>query len=236
MLWIRYGCVPYIATAPARGIRGLRSGMGQRTDTKGSPAGGVRPPGRPRSATAHAAILDAALALFIEQGAEAMSMEAVAAGAGVGKATIYRRWASKEDLVVDAVAEVFSDPAMPNTGDVRRDLEESARELHALMSSSRAGAVFPQMASEVAKGSPLGRLYAARIIGPRRAVFEQELRRGIERGELPKAIDIELAIDHLVGTLLLRKLTGRLKRSDAGVADRAVDLLLTGLRERGRSG
>jgi AcrR family transcriptional regulator len=187
-------------------------------------------PGRPRSATAHEAILQAAVALFIEQGFEGMSLEAVASRAGVGKATIYRRWSSKEDLVIDAVARVFAEPAAPDTGNVRNDLVQSGRELQVLMSASPTGEVFPRMAAEVAKHSPLGRLYGERVIGPRRALFGDALRRGIERGELPATIDTELAIDQLVGVLLLRKLTGRLKQADADLAERAVDMLLFGLR------
>lgn len=204
--------------------------MDRLMETKPSSAAGSRRPGRPRSATAHAAILDATVSLFVERGFDGMSMEAVAAMAGVGKATVYRRWPSKEDLVVDAVGRVFTEAVRPDTGAVRQDLVESARELHGLMSSSLTGRVFPRMASEIALRSPLGRLYAERIIGPRRAVFGEELRRGIRRGELAETTDVELAIDQLVGTLLLRKLTGRLNGSDPALADRAVDMLLAGLR------
>jgi AcrR family transcriptional regulator len=82
----------------------------------------------------------------------------------------------------------------------------------------------------VARHSPLGRLYGERVIGPRRAIFGEALRRGIERGELPESTDVELAIDQLVGALLLRRLTGRLKRSDPALVERAVDMLLAGLR------
>jgi hypothetical protein len=88
------------------------------------------------------------------------------------------------------------------------------------------------MAAEVARRTPLGRLYGERVIGPRRRLFEEAFRRGIAREELPPAMDVELAVDHLVGTLLLRRLTGRLKRSDPSFADRVVDLLLAGLRSR----
>ena len=98
------------------------------------------------------------------------------------------------------------------------------------MSASPTGEVFPRIAAEVARRSPLGRLYGERVIGPRRAIFEEALRRGIERGELPTSVDLELAIDQLVGVLLLRKLTGRLQRSDSSLAERAVDMLLVGLR------
>jgi AcrR family transcriptional regulator len=203
--------------------------MDQRADTKASPPAGVRQPGRPRSATAHAAILDSAVALFVERGFDGMSIEGVAAKAGVGKATIYRRWPTKEHLVVDAVARVFTEVARPDTGNVRQDLIESVRELHALMSSSLTGKVFPRMATEIAQRSPLGGLYAERIIAPRRAVLEEELRRGIRRGELAETTDVELAIDQLVGTLVLRKLTGRLERSDSALPERVVSTLLRGI-------
>ena len=188
----------------------------------------TRPPGRPRSAQAHQAILDAAVALFVEEGFEGMSVEAVAARAGTGKTTIYRRWPSKEDLVIDAIAQVLAAPPTTDTGSVREDLVRLGRELHRLMSSSVTGGVFPRMAGEVATGSRLGRLYGQRVIGPRRAALAVALRRGIERGELPEDADVELAIDLLVGGLLLRRLTGRLRRSDP-TPDRAVDMLLAGL-------
>jgi AcrR family transcriptional regulator len=187
-------------------------------------------PGRPRSASAHSAILEAAVALFVDRGFEGMSVEAVAAEAGVGKTTIYRRWRSKEELVIDAIAERFAEPAAPDTGNVRDDLVESARELHLLMSSSKTGAVFPRMGAELARRSRLGRLYGERVIGPRRAAFAAALARGIERGELSRDIDVELAIDLLVGALLLRRFTARLKRTDASLPERAVDMVLGGLR------
>lgn len=189
-------------------------------------------PGRPRSASAHSAILEAAVALFVDRGFEGMSVEAVAAEAGVGKTTIYRRWRSKEELVIDAIADRFAEPPAPDTGSVRDDLVESARELHLLMSSSRTGGVFPRMGAELARRSRLGRLYGERVIGPRRAAFAAALARGIERGELSRDTDVELAIDLLVGTLLLRRFTGRLKRTDASLVERAVDMVLNGLRAR----
>src|SRR5262245_15290262 len=183
------------------------------SERRATPDAGRR--GRPRSAAAHEAMRHAALALFIEQGVEGMSIEAVAAKARVGKASIYRRWRTKEELVIDAVIEVFADASLPDTGNLRDDLVQSTRELQALMSSSPTGEVFPRMAVEVARRTPLGRLYGQQVIGPRRRLFGETFRQGIARGELPRTIDVELAIDHLVGTLLLRRLTGRLKRSDA---------------------
>ncbi len=206
--------------------------MSQMTMSTDQSVTAVPRPGRPRSAQAHQAILDAAAALFIEEGFDAMSVEAVATRAAVGKATIYRRWPSKEDLVIDAIAQVFAEAPRPDTGSVRDDLVQMGRELHLLMSSSVTGGVFPPMAAEVARSSRLGRLYGGRVIAPRRAGLAEALRRGIERGELPADTDVELAIDMVVGTFLLRRLTHRLKRSDPAMAERAVDLVLAGLRAR----
>jgi AcrR family transcriptional regulator len=194
--------------------------------------GPTRRPGRPRSAQAHTAILDAAVALFVEEGFEGMGVEAVAARAGAGKATIYRRWPSKEDLVIDAIAGVLAEAPAADTGEVREDLVQLARELHGLMGSSTTGGVFPRMAAEVARGSRLGRLYGERVIGPRRAALARALHRGIARGELPVGTDVELAIDLLVGGFLLRRLTGRLRPSDP-TPEHAVDVVLAGLRADG---
>jgi AcrR family transcriptional regulator len=198
-----------------------------------SPSGGSEGAvGRPRSAAAHAAILDAAVALFVEVGSEGMSVEGVAARAGVGKTTIYRRWRSKEDLVIDAVIQVFTEPVTPDTGSVRGDLVRCARELQGLMSSSPAGEVFPRMVAEVARGSALGRLYGQRVAAPRRAILADALTRGVERGELAPSIDVDLVVDALVGLLLLRRITGGLGDCGPDLAGPMVDLLLAGLRAR----
>lgn len=191
-----------------------------------------RPPSRPRSPRVHRAILDATVALLVETGFDGMSVEAVAATAGVGKSAIYRRWPAKEDLVIAAIADAFAEPATADTGSVRADLLMSARELHRLMTSATTGGVFPPMAAEVAKGSRLGRDYAGRVIGPRRAIFAAAVRRGIERGELSAGADVELGVDLLVGTFLLRRLTGRLLPVDPSMPERVVDLVLAGLRQK----
>jgi AcrR family transcriptional regulator len=190
-----------------------------------------RRPSRPRSPRVHRAILDATVALFVQAGFDGMSVEAVAATAGVGKSAIYRRWPAKEDLVIAAIADAFDEPASPDTGSVRADLLLSARELHRLMTSAVTGGVFPPMAGEVAKGSRLGCDYAERVIGPRRAIFAAAVRRGIERGELAAGADVELGVDLLVGTFLLRRLTGRLLPPDPTLPERVVDLALAGLRQ-----
>lgn len=192
--------------------------------------GAARTPGRPRSAEAHRAILDATIDLFVEQGFEAMSMEGIADRAGVGKTTIYRRWQSKEDLVVDAIDELIMDVEPPDTGSLRRDLVELLTQLQVVLTSSRAGEVFPRMIPHVAQGTPLGRAYLQRVIEPRFAMLRSTLGHAVGRGELRAGVDPELLRGLLVGPLLMWKLIGRLTRKGARErAERIVDTVLAGL-------
>ena len=196
---------------------------------------GARAPGRPRSVEADRAILDAALDLFVRQGYEAMSIEGVAAQARVGKTTVYRRWTSKEELIVAAIDELIFDVVPIETGSLRDDLVGLLVSIQTVMTSSRAGAVFPRMAAHVAEGSPLGRAYLERVIEPRFAVLQEIVAGGIERGELPAGTDPELVRALLVGPVLMWKLMRRLTRRGARVrAERIVDTVLAGLIANGR--
>jgi AcrR family transcriptional regulator len=196
--------------------------------------GADRPPGRPRSPEARRAILDAAIDLFVQRGYQATSIEGVAARAGVGKTTIYRRWPSKEDLIVDAINELIFDVEAPDTGSVRGDLVEMLVTVQTIFTSSRAGEVFPRMAGEVAAASPLGRAYLERVIEPRFAVLQAMIARGVARGELPPETDPQLVRAMLIGPVILWKLLGRLRRTDArDRAERIVDTVLAGLRGSG---
>ena len=192
--------------------------------------GGSRRPGRPRSQSAQRAILDAALDLLAAEGFERMSIEAVAARAGVGKTTIYRWWTSKDDLVIDAMENLIADVQPPDTGSVRGDLVELILQIERVMTSTRAGEVFPRMVAEVAAASPLGVAYLEQVIAPRFAIVESILARGVRRGELKAGLDLELARDLLVGPIVFAKLTRRLpSRRAPRRAERLVDLLLGGL-------
>src|SRR5260370_35342567 len=90
--------------------------------TTSGPEQGIRKPGRPRSAQAHKAILDATLELLAEEGFQGLSIEEVAARAGAGKTTIYRRWSSKEELVMEAIRQVQIEVPVMDTGNFRNDL------------------------------------------------------------------------------------------------------------------
>jgi AcrR family transcriptional regulator len=172
----------------------------------------------------------------VEQGYQGMSIEGVAARAGVGKTTIYRRWPSKEDLVVDAIEELIFDVQPRDTGSIRDDLVDLLVQLQTVLTSSRAGEVFPRMLPEVAAASPLGRAWLEKVIGPRFAMLGSMLSRAVDRGELPGSIDLEVARAMLVGPLIFWKLLRRLPRKGARErAERIVDGLLDGLRASGSS-
>lgn len=194
------------------------------------PGAPPRPPGRPRNPLADKAIQDAAIDLFVEQGFEAMSMEGVAARAGVGKTTIYRRWDSKEELVMEAVTCHFTSIEDPDRGSLREDLAHLLMTFQQTAVTTPVGRVFPRVVAEVAGGSALGRLYSRRVIEPRRQMLRSIFRRGIRRGELPTGTDIELGIELIMGPLMLRRLFGKIPaRGVQGLSERHVDVVIAGL-------
>jgi len=190
-----------------------------------------RPPGRPRSARADRAILDASLALFVEEGFDAMTVEGVAARSGVAKTTIYRRWDSKEDLVVAAIARMIGDVRTPDTGSLREDLVDLLTQMTILLTGTVAGQVLPRMLGEVARQTPLGRAYVAGVLQPRFRELDTVLRRGVERGELPADADLELARDLVIGPMIVRRVLGRMpRRRVREAAERLTDTVLAALR------
>ena len=185
-------------------------------------------PGRPRNAQADRAIIQAALDLLSSgQSADSLSMEAVAARAGVGKATIYRRWPNKEALLVDAVATMKG--PLPEPGG------ESARDdLVMLVSASRNkrmehyGKVTACLLPEIAKSPEMRHVYQA-VIEPRRDVMRGVLRRGIETGELRADLDVELTLLMLSGPTLAQNLMNwNPQVTEDNFAEALVDALLRG--------
>jgi len=168
----------------------------------GSP---TRAPGRPRSAAADTAIIRATLELLVASGYRALTMEQVRERAGVGKATIYRRYGSKEELVRAVVAHLNTGvPDPPDTGSVRGDFAEVVRSLLAGAEISGALTFMPRMLSEVAHDPELREIFYAALVQPRRDLLEAILRRAIERGEIRADVDVELAIDLLAGPVVYR--------------------------------
>jgi AcrR family transcriptional regulator len=185
----------------------------------------TRSPGRPRSAKAHRAILDAALALLGEQGYHRLSMEAVAGRAGVGKTTIYRRWPSKQELVVDALREVAIPSAPEDTGTIEGDLAAFQRAQLERVVRTRALDLLPRLLGDAFGDPELHEVVARDLVGPIRQVIQELVQRGMERGELRKDVDPEFATDVIHGTIVYRLLLSRDLPYAASAMPQLVDLL-----------
>ena len=162
--------------------------------------------GRPRSAKADAAILDAATEVFCEVGYEGLSMECVASRAGVGKTTVYRRYPTKLDLVI-AVSHALGAGLVPNpdTGSVRSDLVAIAHGYTRMLTQSKSGKAIPMMLAAKSRDPELARAHEA-FVAERRISIADVVQRGIDRGELRADTDPGLITDLVTGALFQRVL------------------------------
>jgi AcrR family transcriptional regulator len=196
-------------------------------------ASSPRSPGRPRDAQADQAIRDATLELLADLGYEATTVEAVADRAGVGKATIYRRWPNKQELVLAAIDALYEQSIeVPDTGDVRSDLVELIRRAGRLLTTTRAGQILPRIAPEVAQDTPLGRAYLDTVMAPRLNALAAALERAKQRGELRPDLHVDLAITCFIGPMMFLALTRRIEREGPDLPERLADYVLEGLRPR----
>lgn len=196
-----------------------------------APRGETRRVGRPRSVRADRAIIDATLEVFAESGAEGLCIEKVAAKARVGKATIYRRWPGKEDLLLDAISAMRSPLPKPKGESVREDLAALVDAIGRESSDPRRARQFALLLGEGAAYPRLLERYVETVVEPRREVVRGVLKRGVATGELREETNVEAAVDMLTGAVLARPRTAR-ERPDRGYARRVVDELLTGLASR----
>jgi len=184
-------------------------------------------PGRPRSTAADRAILQAAIKLLKADGFAGMSVEAVAAEAGVGKATIYRRYRNKGEMVIAALETFVQRPNVPDTGSTRDDLESVLSHFHTQVITKLGIPMLGTLMVQEEHHPEFINSFRRKVIGPRREVLRMILRGGIERGEVRDDIDVEMCVDFLTGALMIRRLTtGRVAR---GLATRAVDALWAGI-------
>ena len=162
-----------------------------------------RRPGRPRDVGADDAIMDAVVEILTEVGFRGLTIDAVAQRAGVGKATIYRRWDGKEQLVLDALAAGRLPVPQPDTGTLHDDLLAYYLPLADLEAQQGAVRLMPALAAEAAVDADLAdRLHA--FVSDRRAPVAGILRRAQERGEVNDDVDIELVVDLLTGAIMYR--------------------------------
>lgn len=188
-------------------------------------------PGRPRSEQAERAIIEAALDLLAEVGIAGMSVEQVAARAGVGKATIYRRWPNKDALIVDAAATLKPPvPEVPGES-LRDDLLALAEATRTRDLSSREGRISLCLFGEGARYPDLVKRYFEVVIEPRREAVREVLRRGIARGELRGDLDLEVMLVAVTSPIVhhAMSLKQRGEQMSREFAEQLVDAILTGL-------
>ena len=164
-------------------------------------------PGRPRDARVDRVVLAATVELMARGGLQDLRVDDVAAKAGVGKAAIYRRYRSKDELVTAAVAALVGDAiAIPDTGSTHDDLLVLMREAVGLYTGARAGKLMPDLVAAMARQPELAHAVRDVFLVERRAALRTVLERGIERGDLSPDMDVELALDMLGGPLFYRLL------------------------------
>lgn len=164
--------------------------------------GKKKSPGRPRSVASHQAILQAALELLSEVGFEAMSMEAIATRAGVGKTTIYRRYSSKDKLVADAIESIREEVLIPDTGNLWSDIDaliENAAQITLTPLGRQSVAMIIGSAS-----SNLGfaQIYREKYLQPRQQSFAIVIERAKARNEVSTGLDAGLIFDAMSGIML----------------------------------
>lgn len=194
-----------------------------------------RTTGRPRSTRADEAIIEAVLDLLSEGVTfDGIAIEAVAARAGVGKATVYRRWPNKQALLADAMRELKGTPAQPK-GDTFRERILSLM-CHIGAGDERATRIFPCLMPEVMRSETAYELWQNVINEPRREVVRGVLRQGIADGELRPDINIEVASSVLAGPILLnRMLRWNPKVDNSILAEQVVDMVLAGISQQSQA-
>jgi AcrR family transcriptional regulator len=181
--------------------------------------GDKRPPGRPRSENARQAILRSTLRLLRHHGFADLSIEAIAAGAKVGKATVYRWWPNKGALVVDAFAfSTEEELHFPDSGSVFKDMSLQMNQWLGVLRSPR-GRIVRAVLAGGQSDPELIEEFRKRFLWPRRQEAYRTLRCGIERGELPRGLDLDLVLDTLYGAMYMRFLIRHTELSEGYVEE-----------------
>jgi len=202
-------------------------------DTVVTQSGSPRPPGRPRRPQVDQAILAATLHDLTTAGYEAMSIEGVAARAGVGKTTIYRRWKSKEALVLAAIQGLQAEAPIIDTGDLRADLLAMVSTALALgRSSPLVQKLFFRAATELAAKPEILRGLLTQLLPTRFQDFAHVIERAKARGELRADLDTDVALGMIAGPIFYHWLLGEIVSSappPADLTEQIVEAIFHGL-------
>ena len=187
--------------------------------------------GRPRDPGADARILAAACALLMERGYERMTVDEVAERAGVGKATVYRRYPSKEQMAHDALQHIFDlEVPVEETGSLRGDLIATYRATLEFAHSPAGQRFLLVVSGEAARDEWTASLYRE-MYQRRQAITRRTLERAVENGELRADLDVDAMVDWLPGLLVLRAIC-RTPVPPVEDAERLVDAVLNGATPR----
>ncbi|MEU5766886.1 TetR/AcrR family transcriptional regulator [Streptomyces asoensis] len=170
-------------------------------------------PGRPRSAAADTAILAATREALVELGWSKLTLGDVATRAGVAKTTLYRRWAGKNELVVDAVAELFGELELPDRGSLAADIEGVVLQFAAILARPEAKSGLMAAVAESTRDDALRERIRASIVDPQKDLVLEGRARAQARGELPPQTDpaeaartVDLIFDVVAGAVVHRTL------------------------------
>lgn len=181
-----------------------------------------RGPGRPRSATADAAILEAARSVLAEDGWPGFTVERVAARAGVAKTTLYRRWSSRTDLAVSAVAAMFARAAaVPPGTSGQEDVRAAVRAVVDITGTTTGRAAYLAVLAAAARDEQVRARVEAEVSAPMRALIAAGVARAAARGEVPADVDVDWLDDVLAGTVMHRLLIRHQEIDDAFIDELA---------------
>lgn len=193
----------------------------------------MRARGRPRSAAAREAIVAATLRLLAERGFQGATIEAIAAQAGVGRNTIYRRWLTKEDLVADALRELTAER---DIGDRDAELYDVLlawiRDYARILADPVFGRILPGVLGELERSPAFAQVYADRVVHPRRQALLDLLTEARERDEIRADAHIEHVADLLAGPPFLRLLPLGLPRVNERYAEELLETIWRGIAPR----
>ncbi len=184
-----------------------------------------------RSERSRQAILTAANELVHEVGYRKLTIEAIAARAGVGKQTIYRWWPSKGAVVLDGMLAAVSDPddlALPDTGDVDADIRGVVRAIVEELADPTLSGTSRALTIEMQDDPDLADTMLERLLGPQLAAVADRLRIAQQAGQLRPDLDLQVAVEMIVGPLYHRWLLRTAPLTEA-YADTVTDLALRAL-------
>lgn len=189
--------------------------------------------GRPRNAAVDTTVIETVLRL-LEDGVTIsdLSMERLAREAGVGKATLYRRWAGKEELMLDVLRSLDDTGPEPAGRSARDDLVTMLEFLRRRGLAKRSSAVLRTVVTQVQSHPKLWKEYHETVVTARREAVYAVLRRGMADGEIRADLDVELLADLFVAPMLSRAMLHEWKELSEGLAEQIVDAVLEGVRPR----